>query len=135
MNKMLARAERRAPILPMFSGTEQIIPCCPHSSKMNPAARSYLPASAYSSKKLPAPTTKQATPTDFTSKGTQKRTIYRVALLLATSARAPIAPYRMPLATKRLMNALPIVVCGKSTPVSVGVKEGIRPIYQGKVSH
>lgn len=34
---------------------------------------------------------------------------------------------------KNIMKPIPIIVCGKSAHVAVGVKEGIRPAYEGEL--
>lgn len=39
----------------------------------------------------------------------------------------------MSLPIKNIMKPIPIIVCGKSAHVAVGVKEGIRPAYEGEI--
>jgi hypothetical protein len=40
----------------------------------------------------------------------------------------------MPLPMKqKMMKAIPIIVCGKSPQVATGVKEGLRPAYEGEL--
>lgn len=34
---------------------------------------------------------------------------------------------------KNIMKPIPLIVCGKSAHITVGVKEGIRPAYEGEL--
>jgi hypothetical protein len=38
----------------------------------------------------------------------------------------------MSIPINNIMNQIPIILCGKASPVATGVKETIRPAYEGK---